>query len=1128
MKRGILLIGFSFWCYVLFGQEPRLVLPIGHIGYIKNAHFSPDCTKVVSVSTDHTVKIWDVQTGTLLADIGEDRNYAFDASFSPDGNKIVTASEIKKTKLFDMKTCTLLTELNTQTYDENVSLKFSNDSKKIIVACTDATAKIWNVQTGMLLADLRGHKRALSDASFSPDGKKVITASWDKTAKIWDVQTGAMLISLKGHKDWLTKASFSPDGTKIVTASMDGTAKIWDVQTGELLKNLTGHIKKVLDASFSLDNKRILTLSEDSTAKIWDVKTGFLLFDIKSKNWGVRTASFSSDGKKIVIGLGCYQGRDTVKICDGQTGSLMVKFSIDGRVTYTSFSPDNHKILAASSSFDQGVLIRVWDVQTGAMTSVLKGHTKFDNIDIVGFGLKEKFQSFKKPKIWDAPTGATLADLKGRTNLHNNFTSSFDGKKNISTYGEDLKIWDAQSNTLLAVCECGSAIFSATFSPDSRKIVVALYDGSAKVWDAKTFRLLTNLKGHTDYVQKASFSFDNKKIVTASNDGTAKIWDAETGKMLVNIEGHISGLIDATFSPDGSKILTASWDGTARLWDGQTGKRLAELGEVSTNTVNEATFSPDGTKIVTASIDHTAKIWETQTGALIASLEGHTASVEEAVFTPDGKNIVTTSADNSAKIWDVKSGKLLETFYCIDSTDYFRQISSGYYMCSPNAAKLVHYVTKDLKVITFEQLDIKYNRPDKVLEAIGSTDTALIHAYRKAYDKRIKKLGIDTTQFKSGYSIPKSDFLNREQIEKKPEKIKNQLNLHIFASDSTYKLTRFNVWVNHVPIYGIRGLSLKNLNRFNLDTSVKITLSQGENRIETSVINVNGTESYHIPLFVKYKPVKPLDSTFHFIGIGINNFADKNYNLQWSVKDIRDLANRFREKYKDRCTIDTLFNVDVTNDNIMSFKKKLLKSSVNDKVVLAYSGHGLLSRDYDYFLSTYNVNFNDPTKNGLPYDALEGLLDSIPARNKLMLIDACHSGEIDKDEMNRYTETKNERNKMNVSDYGHKGAKIEFAEKSNLSMQSSFELMKHLFVYVGKSTGTTIISAAGGVQYALEKNDLKNGVFTYCILEDMKKNQNINISDLKLYVNKRVTELTAGMQVPTTRNETDIIDWQVW
>jgi hypothetical protein len=88
--------------------------------------------------------------------------------------------------------------------------------------------------------------------------------------------------------------------------------------------------------------------------------------------------------------------------------------------------------------------------------------------------------------------------------------------------------------------------------------------------------------------------------------------------------------------------------------------------------------------------------------------------------------------------------------------------------------------------------------------------------------------------------------------------------------------------------------------------------------------------------------------------------------------------------------------------------------------------------------------------------------------------------------------------------------------------------MQELFVNTGKSTGTTIISAAAGTQFALERGDLKNGVFTYCILEAMKQYPAMKVNSLKKTVSARVEQLTHGLQRPTSRNETIMVDWRVW
>lgn len=139
-----------------------------------------------------------------------------------------------------------------------------------------------------------------------------------------------------------------------------------------------------------------------------------------------------------------------------------------------------------------------------------------------------------------------------------------------------------------------------------------------------------------------------------------------------------------------------------------------------------------------------------------------------------------------------------------------------------------------------------------------------------------------------------------------------------------------------------------------------------------------------------------------------------------------------------------------------------------------------------------------------------------------MLIDACHSGEVDKEEMTRITAAAD-----SLQQEGTKGGKPKYTGKTVLGMKNSFELMQSLFVNVGRSTGATIISAAAGTQFALERGDLKNGVFTYCILEALNKYPSIKISELKKMVGERVEQLTKGLQKPTSRSEVMVVDWSL-
>jgi len=44
----------------------------------------------------------------------------------------------------------------------------------------------------------------------------------------------------------------------------------------------------------------------------------------------------------------------------------------------------------------------------------------------------------------------------------------------------------------------------------------------------------------------------------------------------------------------------------------------------------------------------------------------------------------------------------------------------------------------------------------------------------------------------------------------------------------------------------------------------------------------------------------------------------------------------------------------------------------------------------------------------------------------------------------------------------------------------------------------------------------------------MKNRPHLKISELKKEVADRVSQLTEGLQRPTFRNETRVVDWEVW
>src|SRR5690606_10627613 len=102
-----------------------------------------------------------------------------------------------------------------------------------------------------------------------------------------------------------------------------------------------------------------------------------------------------------------------------------------------------------------------------------------------------------------------------------------------------------------------------------------------------------------------------------------------------------------------------------------------------------------------------------------------------------------------------------------------------------------------------------------------------------------------------------------------------------------------------------------------------------------------------------------------------------------------------------------------------------------------------------------------------------------------------------------------------------------------VGLQTSFELMQEIFANLNNGNGTTVLSAAGGTEYALESDTWRNGVFTYSVLKALKDpatdenmNKRISVKALKSAVFESVRTLTGGRQKPTSRVEV-LDDWEL-
>jgi|GEM_PF-2652302 len=442
----------------------------------------------------------------------------------------------------------------------------------------------------------------------------------------------------------------------------------------------------------------------------------------------------------------------------------------------------------------------------------------------------------------------------------------------------------------------------------------------------------------------------------------------------------------------------------------------------------------------------------------------------------------------------------------------------GYFMAPKNVIRKFHFV-KDNKTFPVHSYELFLNRPDLVLDKLGFIDGAKKELYRQAFENRLKRAGITNEKDFLAILRPSVELQNKSKIPKVTEN--EEVTLEMKLSDNTNSVI---IYDNGVPVY-------ENKQPASGTVSAKIKLISGENNI--SIITRNKEQIEGNPVSVIVNNLKKTENRkVYYIGIGVSNYVNSSMNLKYADKDVNSLNDYLQLKYRDQYEFHSLLNEEATRENILKIKEILNKTSVEDIVILSLSGHGVINDDYDFFFATYDLDFKNPQLRGLKYSEIQDLLSGIPARRKLLLLDACHSGEIYKTNELVAQDHQTVQLQKNVTGYTPKGSEGNSIAPGE---DESFALMQNLFFDTERGNGAFIIAAAGGREFAYEGEEWKNGVFTYSLINSIRElgydtwkgSLPIPVSKLKSAVNQKVTALTDGMQKPTSRSENIEWDWEL-
>lgn len=193
--------------------------------------FSPDGSRLATVSFDNQIVLWDAGSGRPVgAPLAGNAGPVASLAFSPDGRLLASGDLTGQVVVWDVATAqqrgaplagpTLLVE----------SLAFAPNGATLATGLADGTILLWDVEARRPIGEpLRGHSSSVVDLAFEPNAAMLASGGSDGSVLLWDAATGQLLGEpVTWHKTPVQALAFAPDGTRMATGSSDGTA-YWDV-----------------------------------------------------------------------------------------------------------------------------------------------------------------------------------------------------------------------------------------------------------------------------------------------------------------------------------------------------------------------------------------------------------------------------------------------------------------------------------------------------------------------------------------------------------------------------------------------------------------------------------------------------------------------------------------------------------------------------------------------------------------------------------------------------------------------------------------------------------------------------------------------------------------------------------
>jgi WD40 repeat protein len=257
--------------------------------------YSPDGSKIVGGSSS-TIIIWDVQSGTKLAEI--EQTFTSDMTvFTADGTQLIS-NDGGSIVFYAVNDGHIVNQ-----YDARMrTFAMSPDGSMLVFNNYEDEVVLWSVASHSVIRRMDPVDFYITHWLFSPDGQYVVASGNDSKLAAWNVSTGTKFFEGASNATSTDLIAFQPNHNTLVVARDDGL-EFYEVENNafSFIRSVT--VKEdffsIQGFAFSPDGSEIAMGNFFNDISVWNVDDERITFTLKSEA-GIGAVAYSPDGRFVI------------------------------------------------------------------------------------------------------------------------------------------------------------------------------------------------------------------------------------------------------------------------------------------------------------------------------------------------------------------------------------------------------------------------------------------------------------------------------------------------------------------------------------------------------------------------------------------------------------------------------------------------------------------------------------------------------------------------------------------------------------------------------------------------------------------------------------------------------------